>query len=178
MPKQSVKAEFNNFIQGLITEASPLNFPPNASFDEENFELNRDGSRQRRNGLGFEGGYALIATNITESDFEAAVPLSFKWTEVDGSPGLNFVAIQVGNRIYFHNMELEPISAAGLLGFITLANFPTNVRYSMTSIDGRLVVVAGVDKICIIEYNSTTEVFSETYESLQVRDVWGIEVSE
>ena len=35
MVKPSKRVEVNNFVKGLITEASPLNFPANASLDEE-----------------------------------------------------------------------------------------------------------------------------------------------
>ena len=30
---------YRTFIQGLVTEASPLTFPENASIDEENFVI-------------------------------------------------------------------------------------------------------------------------------------------
>ena len=53
MPRQTVPAEVNTFVKGLITEASPLTFPENASLDELNFILNKDGSRQRRLGMEF-----------------------------------------------------------------------------------------------------------------------------
>lgn len=40
MPKKSIKAEVKSFIKGFITEASALNFPADASAEEQNFELN------------------------------------------------------------------------------------------------------------------------------------------
>lgn len=51
MARQQAQAEINNFVGGLVTEASPLTFPENASLDEKNFVLNRDGSRRRRLGM-------------------------------------------------------------------------------------------------------------------------------
>jgi hypothetical protein len=53
MVKPVTKAEISSFIKGFITEASPLNFPADASRDEENFELNVNGSRDRRLGIDF-----------------------------------------------------------------------------------------------------------------------------
>jgi hypothetical protein len=50
MPVSGVK-QYNTFVKGLVTEAGPLTYPENASLDEENFVLNRDGSRQRRLGM-------------------------------------------------------------------------------------------------------------------------------
>ncbi len=35
MPKNAAKSEINNFIGGLVTNASELNYPPNASPDIE-----------------------------------------------------------------------------------------------------------------------------------------------
>ena len=43
MVKPVAKVEISSFVKGLLTEASPLNFPADASRDEENFELNKDG---------------------------------------------------------------------------------------------------------------------------------------
>ena len=40
--------EYNTFVKGIITEASALTYLENSSIDEDNFVLNRDGSRQRR----------------------------------------------------------------------------------------------------------------------------------
>lgn len=60
MPKNPVKAEVNNFIGGLITEASELAFPPNASPDIENYEHNRDGSISRRLGMDFEPTFQFL----------------------------------------------------------------------------------------------------------------------
>ena len=40
-----------NFIGGLWTESSPLNFPENTSQIEQNFRINPDGTRERRLGL-------------------------------------------------------------------------------------------------------------------------------
>ena len=60
MPKNAAKSEINNFIGGLVTNASELNYPPNASPDIENFELNKDGSIRRRPGIDFEGSFLLF----------------------------------------------------------------------------------------------------------------------
>ena len=40
-----------NYIGGLWTESSPLNFPENTSQIEQNFKINPDGTRERRLGL-------------------------------------------------------------------------------------------------------------------------------
>ena len=133
--KREQRAEINTFIQGLITEASPLNFPPNASSDEENFELNRDGSRHRRLGMDLESLTVLRDTGITTATVENAKFNTFKWVEVSGDPTLEFLAVQQNNRVSLFDLTKENLSADGFIGNITLSSFPSSTRFSFTSID-------------------------------------------
>ena len=48
MPQRLSQKVVNTFIKGLITEAGELTFPEDASIDELNCLLERDGSRRRR----------------------------------------------------------------------------------------------------------------------------------
>ena len=54
MPQSLNQKVTNTFIKGLITEAGELTFPADASVDELNCLLERDGSRKRREGIDFE----------------------------------------------------------------------------------------------------------------------------
>jgi hypothetical protein len=174
MPKPSTKVEFNTFVKGLITEASPLNYPPNSSLDEENFELNRDGSRHRRRGIAFENAYSLIPTTLSVAAISATPPVTYRWAEVAGDVTKNFMVIQVASTLYFFDMAEESMSTDGLVGSATLTGFPNNSRYSLSSIDGFLVAAGGVDTIAVISYDNPG--FSVSYERLIVRDLWGVEV--
>jgi hypothetical protein len=174
VPKQSTKGEFNSFVKGLITEASPLNFPKDASLEEENFELNRDGSRQRRKGMANEPFAAYQNTSLSISDFLASAPTTYKWTEAGGVSSQNIVVVQVGNVLYYYDMNFSSLSGFGYLGQSVLVDFPSNLKYSITSVDGFLVVAAGVDTIAVISYNGSG--FTIDYERIAVRDVWGVEV--
>ncbi len=176
MPKQSVKAEINTFVKGLITEASPLNFPPNASVDEENFELKRDGSRARRNGMALEEGAVQVATSAFDL---STPPTTFIWSEASSIPDANFVVVQFGNTLYFFNMNSETLSADGYAGSLNLTNSdksftPVNIRFSFSNVDGYLIVAGGQESIAVVSYTEGT--FSVEYGRLQVRDVWGIEI--
>lgn len=52
MPRASGSKEYISLVGGLITEASPLNFPENSTSDELNFLLDVDGGiRKRRDGF-------------------------------------------------------------------------------------------------------------------------------
>jgi hypothetical protein len=54
------------FVRGLITEATPLTFPENASVDESNCSLERTGLRARRKGIEFEAGFSLSSFTFTK----------------------------------------------------------------------------------------------------------------
>lgn len=51
MAQQETNLEQTDFSAGLITDSNPLQFPPNATIDEVNFQIEKDGSRRRRKGL-------------------------------------------------------------------------------------------------------------------------------
>lgn len=173
--KQSQRAEVNSFVQGLITEASPLNFPGNASADEENFELNRDGTRRRRFGMDFESITGFRDTGLTKEQLDTAGISNYKWIEVIGRPELEFLVIQFNRKLFFYDLT-QTITSEGYIGEVELTSFPDNTRYSFASIEGFLVVVAGVDSIAKVEYNGTS--FSVSYNRILVRDVWGIQESD
>ena len=59
MSQKQTQKVINTFIKGLITEAGELTFPPDASVDELNCDLRRDGSRRRRLGVVPESGNVL-----------------------------------------------------------------------------------------------------------------------
>lgn len=50
MSRSELSTEFNTFVGGILTEANPINFPVGYSIDEENFILERNGTRSRRFG--------------------------------------------------------------------------------------------------------------------------------
>ena len=57
MARQDINTEFNTFVGGILTEANPINYPKGFTQDEENFILERNGTRRRRRGLDFESGF-------------------------------------------------------------------------------------------------------------------------
>ena len=99
MPKKSVKIEFKNFIKGLITEASPVNFPPEASSDEENFQLNRDGTRDRRLGMDYEQEAQLRPLGVSLETFLNQEPVTFEWKNVKGDSGTVFLVVQIQKQM-------------------------------------------------------------------------------
>ena len=173
MTKKVNKAEFNAFVQGFITEANPLNFPPNASSDEENFELSKKGVRSRRLGMDFEDGYSLVQAGIQPSDIETKFPEVYKWTNVGGDPLRTFAVVQAGNKLFFHNVSSNTLSAPAATASIILEPFSGATEMSLTSVNGYLTAVCGKDKVAIISFDNG--VISAEYSPILVRDTWGVE---
>lgn len=175
MPKQPLKAEVNAFVKGLITEASPLNFPANSTKAEQNFLLKRTGERSRRNGLDYENSYSLVETNQVSLKHFPGVHV---WTSPNGDVSKSFAVIQVDTKLYIFDMHVDSLSGDGLLGIVETRSdaksfTPVNTKFSFTTLDGCLLIAAGQESICIVYYDGST--FNVDYGRLLVRDLWGIE---
>lgn len=180
MAKQGQRAEVNTFIQGLITEASPLNFPPNASKQEENFEVFRDGTRRRRLGLDYVEGYSL--RTITNSGLPILFPdfNGFVWKDAGGFLGSNFLIAQVGNVI-----EIFDETFTFLQSFQLFPDNRGNYEYSFSSVEGRLLILTSSmtpdntdgQRPTVLTYNGPLSVplFSISTVQLKVRDFWGVD---
>jgi hypothetical protein len=174
MPKL-LKAEFSTFVKGLITEASPLNFPDNASLDEENFILSKDGTRRRRKGIDIEEDGVLRSAGVTVATLLTRNPTTYQWLSPSGIEDLVILVVQVNNQLHFFDQANDNISDDGFLNTLAVS-LPTDVSYSFATVDGYLVIASGDKNICIIEYQAPTT-FSVSYDRLKTRDLWGVEVS-
>lgn len=172
MVKPVQKAEISSFVKGLITEASPLNFPADASRAEENFILNIDGSRSRRLGIDFEDGYAIRDTGMTPATLATAAVSSFKWLNAGNNADNEFVVVQFGNKIDVYDTSKTSISADGYIGTVVLNVGSSTIKFSYSVVDGYLIIAAGTEEIHIIEYTNSSLVYTTT--RLQVRDHWGL----
>ena len=119
MPQSINEKVVNTFVKGLITEAGELTFPPDASIDESNCLLERDGSRRRR--LAVE--YETDAANSTFGLTDTQVFTTTLWTNVAGQAGLTFLTVQAGSVLYFYNTATQPYSAQQKSFTVNLASF-------------------------------------------------------
>lgn len=172
MAKKSGKIESNTFVAGLFTEASPLNFPPNASKEEENFQLLRDGTRKRRLGFDLEPDAAYFKTIPYTSSFRTDYS-TYTWDSPGGIPSLKFFVVQVGNILCIFDLGQEDLSTTGFIGEVNLPRFSDGATFSFASVNGGLVVVSGSPDIYLITYKNS--VFSAEYFNILTRDVWGVE---
>jgi hypothetical protein len=174
--KKVIRAEVNNFTKGLITEASPLNYPPNAVTFEQNYEFNRDGTVDRRLGLDYEPSFTRRSTTLSTLDLEESRVKAYPWVGVSGVVEQDFLVVQLEQTLQFYDINVNSISADGYKGSVTLSSFPVNTPYSFSSIEGVLVAVAGVGSLAIVSFDGVA--FAVEYDTLKVRDVWGVEVTD
>lgn len=169
------RAELNRFVRGLITEASPLNFPEDASVDEANFDMKINGTRFRRLGMDREEGGIIFDTGITSSSLDSFEYNTFLWEHVGGDTSFDVVAVQIGNHVFFFKPAEENISVNGYAGFVHIPQFPETSRFFMAALEGYLVITCGADSFAIVEYDTNTQAFFATRDRIQIRDVFGIE---
>lgn len=176
MARKNQNLEINTFVKGLVTEASPLNFPDNASLEEKNFVLNRDGSRQRRLGMDFEAGYSNLNRSIVLSDVPDLPVKSFIWENPNRDGTLEIAVIQVGHDLFFYNAKASAISSAPLnSGNSFTLTGPEAATIEATSIQGYLILSTGTTEVARLTYDYTNdEVTGELYQ-LSIRDLFGID---
>lgn len=172
MAKTTNAAEFNTFVGGLITEASPLTFPQNASLDEVNFVLNRDGSRNRRNGMDFEEGYVKVTCNTPVSDQGLTAITSVNWENAGGEVGRWISVVQVGRELKFFQTNNQQVSTGNFFTY-TFSSMDVTQKLSYAVVDGLLVVVNGGRDIYIFDYENG--VVSVSTKKLLVRDLFGVQ---
>jgi hypothetical protein len=173
MPQNLVQKTVNTFIKGLITEAGELTFPPDASVDESNCALSRDGSRSRRFGAGLESSAALSSFTITDAE----VVHIGEWRNVGGQSGLEYLAVQKGTVLYFYNKATAPYSGSVIATSVDLSVYEIvgsvgvgQTKCQFTSINGTLIVASEAMDTIYIERDNATEVISVTQINFRMRD--------
>lgn len=173
MPKSKAYVEQNTFVAGLITEASPLTFPANASLDEQNFILKRDGSRSRRLGMDMEPGAVLIESTVSPPADGNLAFSSFKWNNAGGIPTKSISVVQIGNEINFFDNSYNPLSS----GYIFSYAYSTTLisqRFSYAVVDGLLIVATGQKEVDIYRLDTSTNTIIKSSKLIQVRDLFGV----
>jgi hypothetical protein len=177
MPQSNQTAEFNTFVGGLVTEASPLTFPENASIDEVNFELNKDGTRVRRLGMDYEGGLTARPITYTITPVDSPTVTTFEWTDVAGVPSKAFVVCQIHDQAYIidrTDASLAPVSwVKYVFDLCTTCQTPSHASFA--AIDGKLVVAYDDADIKVVTYDKAGDSFSLESVRLKTRDLFGVE---
>ena len=171
MPRSRAHLENNTFVRGLITEASPLTFPENASIDEENFVLNTDGTRDRRLGVDYESDGSILTSNQQIPASRDTVFNTFDWVGVAGDPELKVVVVQIGNQVSFFDTAAGTLSTNQIGTDFTVG--AGTVPYGFSSVDGLLIAATNESTISIFKFDEG--VITVSQEALIVRDLFGVE---
>ncbi len=173
MPQSLTQRTVNTFTKGLITEASELTFPENASVDELNCSLGRDGTRRRRKAVTLEDNHVLSDVVVPEG----ALVQTLDWYNVAGQVNLEFLVVQVNNILYFYEKSTDPLSANKYSGSVDLNTHsasnnlsPSEERVQVTSLNGYLIVASPAINTFYLEFNTSTEAFTATSISFKERD--------
>lgn len=122
MPNQASQSFQNNFIAGLKTEFTGLNFPENAATDTDNCVYTLIGDVLRREGIDYE-------TNFTENviDRTGKALSSYKWNNAGGDGNTQIVVQQVGNTLSFYQATnatiAAPLSTTKLSSTVNISTF-------------------------------------------------------
>src|SRR4051812_46193297 len=98
MPRNAASGIQNSFIGGFVTQATALNFPPNAAFDQDNVIFSETSVVSRRNGFDYENNFALKTLARGER-----AQSTFHWKNASGDGLINLVVQQNGETLYFYN---------------------------------------------------------------------------
>lgn len=171
MPQSLTQATVNKLIGGMITEAGELTFPENATVNELNCVLNRDGSRQRRRGLQALTGSVALGFTYSGNDREYSY---FVWKNAGGTFGLNVLVLQIGNTLKLYDLSSNPLSDGLLLSkdmSTHLAGAETSVGgCSFTTIFGGLIVASATTETVYLSYDFATNTLATTELVFRVRD--------
>ena len=170
-----------NFVGGLKTEFSALNFPENACIDADNSVFSILGTVDRRGGFNFETNYQL---NTIASPSSVAIN-DYKWNNVGGDGTTQIIAQQVGGTLYFYLVSsattTNPLSHQLLASTVNISSFvasggsfdPT-IEVTYADGNGYLFIFHPNCDPFYCTYNSSGQIITASVITLQVRDFLGL----
>lgn len=170
MPRQTQRLEFNSFVKGFVTEAGPLTFPENATIAEQNFVLNKDGSRNRRLGFDLEEGAQNVSIPVSDG-LENFVTQCYVWQNVGGQAKKSLLVVQTGRSISFHDLDNEVVSTTPIITY--LDSLDPYIPASFATVNGTLVVATGGYEVLYYDYAEGS--VGESRGVLKVRDFFGVQ---
>jgi len=169
--------QFNSFVGGLNTEASQLNYPPNASLDEDNMVLLVDGTRRRRKGVNTEVGGASRETATAINDSKGFQ--FFRWDNAGGDATKSIGVVKVSHSLYFIDMfHASPSSAAARLNGgtpIEVNGWQGHQQLDFTTCNGHLIIAADTLPYPLLLSLEDGSAVTSKQLVLQTRDVWGVD---
>lgn len=166
----------NNFVNGLVTEATGLNFPENAVTETWNCVFDKTGTVRRRTGIDLETGY-LAGAVPTDPE---SVYVEYVWESVGGDGDISFLVQQIGPILYFYRNTSAGAISAQFINALSLASQAT--VYDTRLFSGICQFAAGLGYLVVTHpychpfYITFTGVgFAATRIDIKTRDFRGVE---
>ena len=176
---------YSNFSRGLITEASLLAFPDNATIDELNCDIQENGQRVRRYGFDVE---AAQGYNVTSDGFTLGDAVSTHvWKSAGDDSSYTLMVIQIGRYIHFYNLSApKPLYNHKLGSTNSKIDLETYVlsgfsgasnerRCQFASGKGSLFIAHPYMDPLIVDFDPSTTDFSIEQRSIKIRDFKGVD---
>jgi hypothetical protein len=112
VPRQQGVNVQNSFVQGLITEATGLNFPENACTETWDCRFDYKGIVSRRFGFDYESSFELDTVVRSNSAITEYV-----WRAPNGDGTTTLVVVQVGSTIHFYAEDVDGPLSPGYKAF-------------------------------------------------------------
>lgn len=171
---------YNTFVNGLVTEATGLNFPENAVTAGDNCVFDRTGVVYRRLGMDYETDYDL---DVLDYD---GVNCCYYWEAAGEDGDHDFIVVQVGRYIRFYALDLDNALSPGFKTFsIDLTAHKSNastttqtIRENKASFSSGLGYLFVAHKYCepmYVVYNSVSDIITTTEITIYTRDFEGID---
>jgi len=204
MATATAQKNYFTYVGGLMTESSPLTTPDNASSDEDNMDLKRNGTRIRRRGVDFEKGGSAAAFTQTHAanyyDTGAHVITRHEWRSIGGDGQNNKLLLQMGASLYMIGLDVAVCSTGGAgitfnntaIGggatdaFIDLSNAAVGAAdVGLDAVDisfgkGAAYVVGPNMSPIVIQYDTATAAYTTTFvggaaDNILIRDFNGVD---
>lgn len=183
MSRPSANKVYKTFVAGLVTEASPLTYPENASIDEDNTVITRRGNRRRRLGIDYISDHTLFSCGIDQAEARSYAVQEFFWTNVANKNTLKFLVLQLGATLFFYdvsdgNRYPEVKSFSVDLTPFRLSSAPVSaaqIPVSMAAGRGSLFVTGEFFEPFSVEYDTNTDTISSTRITILIRDFVGVD---
>jgi hypothetical protein len=178
MARSSGNVINNNFSKGVVTEATGLNFPENASTEAENVIFEAIGSVKRR--LGFDVSLEAVPLAYTNS---VGPVKEFLWQSVANNGQFTYLVLQVGRMVYFKKLDDNggDINFDGDLDSIDIGDYATDVSEiaehfcSFSSGAGFLFIAHPYCNPLLVRWNEDTSILQIAPIEIRVRDFVGVE---
>jgi hypothetical protein len=164
----------NNFVKGLITEATRLEVPENAATEIWDVVINSKGELVRRPGWEFE------INQSTQTLSRAGMAITtYQWLNASGDEENNIIIMQVGDTLYFYE-AVDPFSANLLTPTIDLNTFtpaggtaPDAQTCYFSEGNSKVFVTHAFLESFFLTFNSPTDI-TATQIDPQIRDFEGL----